>query len=1087
MLKLYNKAHTFVGYINQFRDRKIESQVASGDKSMSFTLLEDITIENEFYIRDEKDEYVVKEIDRESNAFPVIYCALNLEELEGKAWKTFSVTNVTIEEAARTAINGTGWIVSASDVTKRRNAGIIKKSALGVLEDLKTAFMCEIEFDTLTKSIRFYTKRGSDKGVYFRSGLNLTRLSKKTLTYDYYTRIIPYGAEDIDITEVNSGKEYVENYQFSNKVRTYIWEDTNYTDKAALKEDAIAKLADMSKPEISYQADIIDLAEMSEDYDLLDYELGDTIYLVDKDTETKEKQRIVKMVEYPEAPENNTCELSNTSLTWEEMQARLQSAAAIIDAVVSSDGQYTGKISVSDILHFSDGVVDDTQGTTLAQYIQATDGRISAIALDVGTITTNYLRADTAAITYATITNLEAATGRIQTLETNSITSEYADLHYATIDLANIDTANVSKAKIKDLFVEVGLIKDAVIKDAKIVGYLDAVEVNAANITAGTLIADRIAIRGSTTSLVYALNNYGQITSQQTNTLDGYILTERSINADKIVARTITGNEIAANTITAFNIVGESLSAIYADLGIITAGVLKSADYESPATGSVYATAGMMVDLNNKVIRMPNTAILANGAFYTRSGQIGGWRIGPTSIYREVTGTDGATYTPQLYAPDNASTANGAFSIVKTLNGVTSYPFAIYYDGRIRATSGTVGGFTLTDTGLSTDNVWLYSSAASDGSYLGMKEGSGSSYRYLQVSPTQIGMYAGESSGRTLAHMWAVDSSTGECWGILRVAERSSAASTAETNSILIGRGGIDVTDNSGDAYVQLTSDSAEVQLIARNTGSHGLYSNTKSGWIIYCDSSGSSAYIPRALDTSGRIVAGGGVGTNGRVSYNDGKYGMWATTGGSIALRHDGSSGAGVIGWFYGSESSWSSQIKQTASGVLEAVGYFKMRTTGGNADTRRVAIGTATDAPASAGQHISHMWCGSAQVYINAEWGGTYDTRSISVPSSDIRLKKNVKDSAVNALNVLNKIRIREFDWKDGRHQIIGMVADEIEKIDPMLSIGGGTDEDGNICYKSVDDFYLDGYLVKGIQELYQTIENLKHEIKALKGEAA
>ena len=204
MLKLYNKAHTFVGYISQFRDRKIESQVASGDKSMSFVLLEDIAIENEFYIRDEKDEYVIKEIDRESNAFPVIYCALNLEELEGKAWKTFSVTNVTIEEAARTAINGTGWIVSASDVTKRRNAGIIKKSALGVLEDLKTAFMCEIEFDTLTKSIRFYTERGSDKGVYFRSGLNLTRLSKKTLTYDYYTRIIPYGAEDIDTAARNT-------------------------------------------------------------------------------------------------------------------------------------------------------------------------------------------------------------------------------------------------------------------------------------------------------------------------------------------------------------------------------------------------------------------------------------------------------------------------------------------------------------------------------------------------------------------------------------------------------------------------------------------------------------------------------------------------------------------------------------------------------------------------------------------------------------------------------------------------------------------------------------------------------------------
>lgn len=36
-------------------------------------------------------------------------------------------------------------------------------------------------------------------------------------------------------------------------------------------------------------------------------------------------------------------------------------------------------------------------------------------------------------------------------------------------------------------------------------------------------------------------------------------------------------------------------------------------------------------------------------------------------------------------------------------------------------------------------------------------------------------------------------------------------------------------------------------------------------------------------------------------------------------------------------------------------------------------------------------------------------------------------------------------------------------------MLSIGGGYDEEGNMDVKAVNEFYLIGYLTKGIQELY------------------
>ena len=105
----------------------------------------------------------------------------------------------------------------------------------------------------------------------------------------------------------------------------------------------------------------------------------------------------------------------------------------------------------------------------------------------------------------------------------------------------------------------------------------------------------------------------------------------------------------------------------------------------------------------------------------------------------------------------------------------------------------------------------------------------------------------------------------------------------------------------------------------------------------------------------------------------------------------------------------------------------------------------------------------------------------------SSDIRLKKDIKDSNVNGLQLINKIQLREFVWKDSKeYQKIGFIADELEKIDPHLSIGKDPyDKDGNPIYKSVDTFYLQGFEVKAIQELSQQNNELRKEIDILKKE--
>jgi hypothetical protein len=116
-----------------------------------------------------------------------------------------------------------------------------------------------------------------------------------------------------------------------------------------------------------------------------------------------------------------------------------------------------------------------------------------------------------------------------------------------------------------------------------------------------------------------------------------------------------------------------------------------------------------------------------------------------------------------------------------------------------------------------------------------------------------------------------------------------------------------------------------------------------------------------------------------------------------------------------------------------------------------------------------------------------------TLSVSSSDVRLKKNIMDSDVCALSVLDQIKIRQFDWIDTEdHQKIGFVVDELEEIDGHFKLkdtGGYFDnlfeEDGmpRINPKCVDSFYLQGYEVKAIQELHAIIKKQAEEIAALK----
>lgn len=311
---------------------------------------------------------------------------------------------------------------------------------------------------------------------------------------------------------------------------------------------------------------------------------------------------------------------------------------------------------------------------------------LKASIADIG-----YLTADEANIKYATIASLEVVYGKIDNLETIAITTnnlsakvadlgylkaDKADLKYANIELSNIDVANVGT-----FFANVGLIDRATIVDGHVTGFLDSVEVNANKITAGTLVADRILLKGSEKGVLYALNNLGELTSTTVDTLDGYILTDRTINADKIVASSITSNELDVDSIFADSAV---VSTIFAQ-NITATGVISGA-----------TLVGASISANKGTI----------GGF----GIFDNWLVGS---YEE----NGYQYQVEINTDKSYTDANGRTYAIY-VNKAKKDPLKIEnewyvtYDGYMHAEIGEIAGFTLKDQRLISNSEYTPENAS---------------------------------------------------------------------------------------------------------------------------------------------------------------------------------------------------------------------------------------------------------------------------------------------------------------------------------------------------------------------------------------
>ena len=256
--------------------------------------------------------------------------------------------------------------------------------------------------------------------------------------------------------------------------------------------------------------------------------------------------------------------------------------------------------------------------------LQAAEARIGTLETDSATVTGRLTAAEadieSLEADHVSTSDLTAATGRITTLETdntsvkNRLTAAEADIdtleadHVKVSDLtavnanitalqtgkADIDAANITTATLRDAWVDKILVQSGLIAHTGTIYSLDAIQVNASNIKAGTLDVERLIVTQN--GQKYLVHVDGTTTTYEK--LDGNIIEDLTITADKIVAGAIT-----AQKITTENLVG-------------TGGWI---NLRNGTFNYVNATSGQGISWNGTNLTISGVVNITSGNVYTKT------------------------------------------------------------------------------------------------------------------------------------------------------------------------------------------------------------------------------------------------------------------------------------------------------------------------------------------------------------------------------------------------------------------------------------------------------------------------------------
>jgi hypothetical protein len=261
----------------------------------------------------------------------------------------------------------------------------------------------------------------------------------------------------------------------------------------------------------------------------------------------------------------------------------------------------------------------------------------------------------------------------------------------------------------------------------------------------------------------------------------------------------------------------------------------------------------------------------------------------------------------------------------------------------------------------------------------------------------------------------------------------------------------------------------------------------------VFVDTSGTLGDSTLAQDNSGNISLTNATGNPAlAVSNTIGAFGtaMWGqTTGiGGTGVRGTVSAGNGVLGESSGDTSGGDGGVR----GVSYAVNG---RGVIGEANEGPLAVGVAGVSFGSGFGVIGQSESGFA-VYASGKMavaipdtGGTTplcwnNATAIATCSSSVRYKTDVRPFA-GGLDIVNRLHPIAFNWKEGGMPDVGLGAEDVEQVEPVLTFRNRNGEIEGVKYNQLSAVFVNAIKEQQdqIQQQRELIAAQRHELAALR----
>ena len=231
----------------------------------------------------------------------------------------FKNTNIHIMTDAEVKSLGMEWVNTATDFFEASKiTPIVGVSTLSETLE-KQSTMCELYVDNY--NLALVKQIGKDNGNELTLRFNAKSAESSRDASTLITRLYPYGQDDLDISTVNNGKQYIDSPMVE---KIGVYEGFSNFDECE-EPDELLKLAKwqfsednlerIDIPKYTMTVGYVDVCEAYKYHNLNSPSIGDRVKIFDKSMNTKTLQRIITTKIYPFEPRKSTIEVGHPQVT----------------------------------------------------------------------------------------------------------------------------------------------------------------------------------------------------------------------------------------------------------------------------------------------------------------------------------------------------------------------------------------------------------------------------------------------------------------------------------------------------------------------------------------------------------------------------------------------------------------------------------------------------------------------------------------------------------------------------------------------------------------------------------------------------